>query len=148
MNYSLKVPAEAKEEIKRAIAFMERHLRLLLPSAHTLREIMKIESDVAKLYYPTFAKVFRPELGFYSRNSHRTFRPADASDVLNALLNYGFSILYAEVAKQLNVLGLDCYVGFFITAIIYIELGAAIYDMIEPFRHIQLIEVFLKYRTA
>jgi hypothetical protein len=36
----------------------------------------------------------------------------------------------------------------FITAIIYIELGAAIYDMIEPFRHIQLIEVFLKYRTA
>jgi CRISP-associated protein Cas1 len=114
MNYSLRVPAEAKEEIKRAIAFMERHLRLLLPSAHTLREIMKIESDVAKLYYPTFAKVFRPELGFYSRNSHRTFRLADASDVLNALLNYGFSILYAEVAKQLNVLGLDCYVvGFY-----------------------------------
>jgi hypothetical protein len=25
INYSLKVPAEAKEEIKRAIAFMERH---------------------------------------------------------------------------------------------------------------------------
>jgi hypothetical protein len=65
MNYSLRVPAEAKEEIKRAIAFMERHLRLLLPSAHTLREIMKIESDVAKLYYPTLAlKYSGQSLGF------------------------------------------------------------------------------------
>lgn len=112
MNYSLKVKQEAKENIAKAIPFMERHLAFL-PRAKGLRQIMKVESDVAKLYYPTFALTFGPELGFRSRNSHRTFRPADASDVINGLLNYGFGILYAEVTKQLNALGLDCYVGFY-----------------------------------
>jgi CRISPR/Cas system-associated endonuclease Cas1 len=111
INYSLNVPIAVKDNIIRAIGFMQRHLELL-PPAHSLREIMKIESDVAKLYYPTFTAVFRPELGFRSRNSLRTFRPADASDVINGLLNYGFAILYCEVTKQLNALGLDCYVGF------------------------------------
>lgn len=133
MNYSLKVESNAKEKIKRAIPFMEKHLGLL-SHVKGLRQIMKVESDVAKLYYPTFAQAFRPELGFHSRNSHRTFRPADASDVINGLLNYGFSILYAEVTKQLNALGLDCYVGFYHKN--HASQLALVYDMIEPFRHI------------
>jgi len=133
MNYSLKVSEDAKKQIKHVIFFMESYLQRL-ESAHKLREIMKVESDVAKLYYPTFTKVFRPELGFFSRNSHRTFRPTDASDVLNGLLNYGFSILYAEVAKQLNALGLDCYVGFYHRN--HASHLALVYDMIEPFRHL------------
>src|SRR5690349_13039287 len=80
-----------------------------LEASERLWEIMKVEADVGKPYYPTFASAFRPELEFQSRNSRRTYRPSDASDVINALLNYGFSILYSEVAKQLNALGLDCY---------------------------------------
>lgn len=132
MNYSLNVSDEAKEKIRRAIGMMEAHFQML-PNAHGLREIMKVESDVAKLYYPTFAQAFKPELGFYSRNSHRTFRPADASDVINGLLNYGFGILYAEVTKQLNALGLDCYVGFYHKN--HTSHLALVYDMIEPFRH-------------
>jgi CRISPR-associated protein Cas1 len=50
------------------------------------------------------------------------------------LLNYGFSILYAEVAKELNILGLDCCVGFYHTNKDS-RLGL-VYDMIEPFRHL------------
>jgi CRISPR/Cas system-associated endonuclease Cas1 len=73
MNYPLKVGEEAKEKITRAVGMMEAHYQKL-PNAHGLREIMKVESDVAKLYYPTFVEVFRPELGFRSRNSLRTFR--------------------------------------------------------------------------
>jgi hypothetical protein len=40
MNYSLKVPAEAKEEIKRAIAFMERHT--------VDRSVFEIQDSIAK----------------------------------------------------------------------------------------------------
>jgi CRISPR-associated protein Cas1 len=133
MNYSIKVHPEAKEQIKRVIPSMERHLALL-PKAKGLREIMKVEADVGKLYYPTFALAFKQELGFTSRNSRRTFRPSDASDIINALLNYGFSILYAEITKQLNALGLDCFVGFYHKN--HTSQLALVYDMIEPFRHL------------
>jgi CRISPR-associated protein Cas1 len=139
MNYSLKVPEAEKARIRKVIAFMENHLRKL-PEAHTLREIMKVESDVAKSYYPTFSCVFKPELGFRSRNSLRTFRPSDASDVINGLLNYGFSVLYAEVAKQLNALGLDCFVGFYHRT--HSSHLALVYDLIEPFRHVVDRSVF------
>jgi CRISPR-associated protein Cas1 len=139
MNYSLKVPEEEKGRIKKVIGFMENHLRKL-PEARTLREVIKVESDVAKLYYPTFSCVFRPELGFRSRNSLRTYRPSDASDAINGLLNYGFSILYAEVAKQLNALGLDCFVGFYHRS--HSSHLALVYDMIEPFRHVVDRSVF------
>lgn len=133
MNYSLMVNDETKMMIGRAIEMMEVHCQKL-PIAHGLREIMKVEADVGKLYYPTFSFAFRPELEFHSRNSRRTYRPSDASDVVNALLNYGFSILYAEVAKQLNALGLDCYVGFYHRT--HESRLPLIYDMIEPFRHL------------
>lgn len=133
MNYSLKVKQEVKEKIRKAIYFMERNYSKL-SSVHSLREIMKVESDVAKQYYPTFCHLFDPELRFHSRNNMRTFRPKDATDVINGLLNYGFSILYSEVAKQLNILGLDCYVGFYHSN--HESHLALVYDMIEPFRHL------------
>lgn len=133
MNYSLKVRPEAKEKIRKAISFMEKH-DSRLDSAHELREIMKVESDVAKQYYPTFSELFNPELQFHSRNNARTYRPKDATDIINGLLNYGFSILYSEVAKQLNILGLDCYVGFYHRN--HESHLALVYDMIEPFRHL------------
>lgn len=138
-NYSLTVKPQVKREIKRVVPFMERHLAQL-PRAKRLREIMKVEADVGKSYYPTFALAFKPKLGFTSRNSRRTFRPSDASDVINALLNYGFSILYAEIAKQLNALGLDCYVGFYHK--IHESRLSLVYDMIEPFRHLVDRSVF------
>ncbi|MGI0102621.1 MAG: CRISPR-associated endonuclease Cas1, partial [Nitrosotalea sp.] len=133
MNYSRKVKPEVKEKIRKAISIMENHYSKL-DYAKDLRHIIKVESDVAKLYYPTFSELIDPELRFHSRNNPRTFRPKDASDVINGLLNYGFSILYAEVTKQLNTLGLDCYVGFYHRN--HESHLALVYDMIEPFRHL------------
>jgi CRISP-associated protein Cas1 len=139
MNYSLKVRPEATKEIKRVLPLMEKQLTLL-PHAKNLREIMKVEANVGRIYYPIFAFAFDPELGFTSRNSRRTFRPSAASDVVNALLNYGFSILYGEVAKQLNALGLDCFVGFY--HLNHSSRLPLVYDMIEPFRHLVDRSVF------
>ena len=101
---------------------------------------MQVEANVAKSYYPTLLLLFREELGFSSRNNLRFFRPSHASDVINGLLNYGFSILYAEVAKQLNALGLDCFVGFYHRN--HESHLALVYDMIEPFRHLVDRSVF------
>jgi CRISPR-associated protein Cas1 len=138
-NYSLKVKHEIQEKISKAISHMQRHYQKL-DSAKGLRQIMKVESDVSKMYYPTFCQLFNEELGFYSRNNQRTFRSNDASDVINGLLNYGFTILYAEVAKQLNALGLDCFVGFYHKN--HPSHLALVFDMIEPFRHLVDRSVF------
>ena len=104
-----------------------------LDSAKGSRGIMKVEDDIGRIYYHTFSKFFKPELGF-TRNSLRNFRPNDASDVINSLLNYSFGVLYGEVTKQLNILGLDCFVGFYHKN--EFSRLALVYDMIEPHRHL------------
>ena len=104
------------------------------------RQIMKVEDDIGRIYYHTFSKLFKPELGFTTRNSLRNFRPKDASDPINSLLNYGFGILYGEVTKQLNSLGFDCFVGFYhVSNRSHLPL---VYDMIEPHRHLVERSVF------
>ena len=69
-----------------------------------------------------------------TRNSLRNFRPNNASDVINGLLNYGYGILYAEVTKHLNGLGFDCFVGFY--HVPHKSHLPLVYDMIEPHRHL------------
>ena len=98
------------------------------------RGIMRVEDDIGRMYYHTFSSLFKPELGFSTRNSLRNFRPNNASDVINGLLNYGYGILYAEVTKHLNGLGFDCFVGFY--HVPHKSHLPLVYDMIEPFRHL------------
>ena len=107
---------------------------LHLQYAKGSRQIMRVEDDIGRMYYHTFSMLFKPELGFSTRNSLRNFRPNNASDVINSLLNYGFGILYGEVTKHLNGLGLDCFVGFYhMPNRSHLPL---VYDMIEPHRHL------------
>ena len=106
-----------------------------LSNAHSLTEITAVESYVGAWYYPNIARILRPELGFHARTkSTRNQAKNDASDVINALLNYGFSVLHSEVAKQLNAIGLDCYVGFYHRN--KPSTVALVYDMMEPFRYL------------
>jgi CRISPR-associated protein Cas1 len=118
---------------KIAAGKMQAHSRAL-DSVREQKAILHIESSVAKIYYPTLALVIRPELRFNTRNNLHNFRPNNASNVINGLLNYGFAILYCEITKQLNALGLDCYYGFYHKN--HESHLALVYDMIEPFRHL------------
>ena len=52
--------------------------------------------------------------------------------MINALLNYGFSILYSEVAKQIHAQGLDAYYGFYHKS--HESEQALVYDLVEPYR--------------
>ena len=63
-----------------------------------------------------------------------------ASDVINALLNYGYTVLAGEIAKFVNALGLDAYYGFYHK--MRISFQALIYDLIEPYRWLVDYSVF------
>jgi CRISP-associated protein Cas1 len=55
-----------------------------------------------------------------------------ASDVVNGLLNYGYTVLAGEIAKFVNGFGLDPYYGFMHST--HNSFQALVYDLIEPYR--------------
>lgn len=98
-----------------------------------LRELIKIEAGSGRYYFLNYAKLIPTRHGFLSRrggglvNSKRY-----ASDVINALLNYGYTVLAGEIAKFVNGIGLDPYYGFYHKPDTSFQ--ALVYDLIEPFR--------------
>jgi CRISPR-associated protein Cas1 len=105
-----------------------------LDKAKTANQVGLIESQVSGAHYANLARIFPPELEFETRRNPMTRRPSDATNVINALLNYGFTILKTEIAKQLNSMGLDCYVGFMHHS--HAGYTSLVFDMVEPFRHL------------
>lgn len=53
-----------------------------------------------------------PEFGFTNRNGRDHSWNMNASDEINALLNYGYAILDAKVRKAINTVGFDPTIGF------------------------------------
>ncbi|AIF83429.1 CRISPR-associated endonuclease Cas1 [Candidatus Nitrososphaera evergladensis SR1] len=97
------------------------------------RDLLRIEAGAGQLYFRYYTGLFDSKFGFDSRNGGgiKTGNRY-ASDVINALLNYGYSVLAAEIAKFVHGCGLDPYYGFFHKADTSFQ--ALIYDLIEPFR--------------
>jgi CRISP-associated protein Cas1 len=60
----------------------------------------------------------------------RSSRPA--KDPFNAMLNYGYGMLYSKVEKSLIIAGIDPYLGF-LHRDDYNQLSM-VYDFIEPYR--------------
>lgn len=60
----------------------------------------------------------------------RSFRPAQ--DEFNALLNYGYGILYSRIERALMLAGLDPFVGFMHRD--DYNSKSLVYDFIEPYR--------------
>lgn len=104
-----------------------------IDSKASLKELIKIEAGSGRYYFLNYAKLIPVKYGFQSRrggglaNSKRY-----ASDIINALLNYGYTILAGEIAKFVNGMGLDPYYGFYHKPDTSFQ--ALVYDLIEPFR--------------
>lgn len=91
------------------------------------------ESKVARIYFSEFAKLFPERYGFQSRNQSKIrISKNGATDVINALLNYGYAVLSGEISKFINGLGLDAYYGFYHKS--HKGFQPLVYDLIEPFR--------------
>ena len=69
----------------------------------------------AGLYHEHLTRIFNqlnPEFNFTGRKNKSNSRNYNASDEVNALLNYGYAILESEIRKAINGIGLDYSIGF------------------------------------
>ncbi len=96
-------------------------------------DLLRIETGPGQLYFRYNTGLFDSKFGFVSRNGGgiKTGNRY-ASDVINPLLNYSYSVLSAEICKFVHGCGLDAYFGFFHKA--ETSFPALVYDLIEPFR--------------
>jgi CRISPR-associated protein Cas1 len=80
-----------------------------------IKFLMMCEGRIADYYWKTLSKVFNnlyPEFNFKRRNNSLDSHNRNASDYVNALLNYGYAILESVIRKDINVIGLDPDIGF------------------------------------
>lgn len=103
-----------------AINNLDGTLEDLIPS------IMGLEGTASKLYFRILADLLPKEYSFEGRSS----RPA--RDAFNAMLNYGYGILYSKVERALIIAGMDPYIGL-MHADNYNK-KSFVYDFIEPYR--------------
>ena len=90
------------------------------------RALFGFEGAATKVYFSGFRRAIPPEFGFKGRNHHP---PRDA---INALLSYGYGILYPRIRRAVVTAGLSPYYG--VHHISYKKQEALVYDLIEEFR--------------
>lgn len=80
-----------------------------------INKLMVYEGRIANIYWDQLIKVFNklyPDFNFKGRKNKSYSWNMNASDEVNALLNYGYAILESEIKKGINAVGLDPAIGF------------------------------------
>ena len=81
----------------------------------SLKQLMTYEGRIAGIYLENLTAIFNqlyPKFNFTGRKNKSNSRNYNASDEVNALLNYGYAILESETRKAINSIGLDYSIGF------------------------------------
>jgi CRISPR-associated protein Cas1 len=127
-----------KDVVKDGIIQLEEYLKQIEnPSISPI----KIEAPSTHVYFRNFAKLIPEKYGFNSRsNSVVRITKRNATDVINALLNYGYAVLAGEISKFVNGFGLDAYCGFYHKS--HTGFQPLVYDIMEPFRWLVDYAVF------
>ncbi len=120
-----KVPAKASE-LKLAIQEMKKWDMQLKEGIATKEGIRSVEAQSSKLYWEAWFSA----LGAHGDADKRTRQPA--TDPLNALINYGYGMLYGEVESAVITAGLDPMIAFLHRE--SYKRPAFVFDAIEPFR--------------
>ncbi len=91
-----------------------------------INSLMGIEGIIAKVYFTAFGKMILKEFTFNGRKKH------PSTDPVNALLSFGYTLVFNEIMSLLDGLGFDPYLGYFHSA----EYGRASLasDLQEEFR--------------
>jgi CRISPR-associated protein Cas1 len=90
------------------------------------QNVLGIEGSGGKVYWDIFSKLVPEQFVF----SGRSRRPA--KDEFNAILNYGYGVLYGMVERAVVVAGLDPYIGFIHTD--NYNKVSLVFDVIEKYR--------------
>jgi len=89
------------------------------------------EAVSSRIYFENYATLIDERFQFTKRNSIR-IEKKNATDIINALLNYGYSVLAGQISSYINGVGLDAYYGFMHKN--HNSFQSLVYDMMEPFR--------------
>lgn len=117
-----------REDSSEIISKLEKNIKEL-----DLENSEKIEAKSAISYFRYFTTLFDSQFKFYSRNQPGIGnKKRRASDPINALLNYGYSVLAGQISKYVTGIGLDPYFGFMHKQ--HTGYQPLVYDMMEPFR--------------
>jgi len=97
-----------------------------VPGADSISMLMGIEGNAARRYFAAFGKMILGCFSFDGREKH------PAPDPVNALLSFGYTLVFNEISSLLDGLGFDPYLGYFHSA----EYGRASLasDLVEEFR--------------
>lgn len=99
----------------------------MLAEARDLDQVRGLEGTAARIYFSVFQHLIQnPDFAFKGRNR----RPP--RDPVNALLSFAYTLLANAVETQINVVGLDPYLG----ALHAVEYGrpSLVCDLVEEFR--------------
>lgn len=88
--------------------------------------IMGYEGNAAKAYFDVLSSIMPEKFKFDGRSR------MPAKDEFNAMLNYGYGVLYSKVEKACLIAGLDPYLGF-LHADNYNK-KSLVFDLIEMYR--------------
>ena len=88
--------------------------------------IMGLEGSAGRAYFGCLGRLMPKEYRFKARSRQ------PAQDAFNAMLNYGYGVLYSMVERACILAGLDPFVGFLHTD--NYNKKSLVFDLIEPFR--------------
>lgn len=123
-NYLLKKKREKTEFEKETIKKLEQFEKDVQKENLSIQEIMGIEGISAKLYFQSLFK----------NHNWTARRPRTKHDIVNGLLDIGYTILFNIVNALLEMYGFDVYVGILHTQ--FFERKSLVCDLEEPFRPI------------
>jgi CRISPR-associated protein Cas1 len=97
-----------------------------VPHAKAIDTLMGIEGIGARHYFAGFRKMIRGTFNFEAREKH------PSPDPVNALLSFGYTMVFNEIGSLLDGLGFDPYLGYFHS----VKYGRASLasDLLEEFR--------------
>jgi CRISPR-associated protein Cas1 len=82
-----------------------------IEEVESAKQLLQIESKAAHLYFNALANLLPSDFNFRGRrgiNNNGRY----AKDIVNAALNYAYSLLESEVMLAIHRVGLDAYAGF------------------------------------
>ena len=123
-----------------------RHEASNLAEASTVPQVRTIEGRAAEQYWRAFAKAMSSDLRFQGRstNTHNN----NASDPVNAALNYGYGFLKILCRTAINSVGLESAVGFLHETAYAQTAESLVYDLEEPFRFLVDIVVVQLFESG
>lgn len=123
-NFLLKQRRNKTDEEKDVIKKIKSYEKEVLKPDLTVQEIMGIEGISAKLYFKTLFK----------DHNWEARRPRVKQDIINCLLDVGYTILFNVINALLEMYGFDVYVGILHRE--FFHRKSLVCDIEEPFRPI------------